>query len=299
MRLPRLRLSLLARFGLLSLIPIVGLGLVLARDLRATMQAEAINDARAVAKTTARLRIQPLLEGHDLQRPLTPADARRLTATLRSELGADDVARIKLWNRAGLVVYSDDARVAGRRFAIGDELAEAFDGEVASEISHLDSAEQAGDRRFGKLVEVYVPLRFAGQARPAGAFEIYVPYKSVAARIERETRHTFLLLLGGLVVLWATLFRIVAGASRRLRRQAAENRHQALHDALTGLPNRALFHDRTTQALLAARREGDSVAVMIMDLDRFKDVNDTLGHHTGDRLLEQVGQRLRENLRAA
>jgi diguanylate cyclase (GGDEF)-like protein len=297
-RLPRL--SLLARFGLLSLLPIVGLGLVLARDLRQSIRAEAISDARVVATLTARLRIQPLLRPSDLRAGRLGAERMRgLTETLRSELGPEDVARIKLWDRDGRVVYSDDPSIVGRRFAVSDELEEAFDGKIASEVTRLERAEQARDRRFGELVEVYVPLRFGPRGAPAGAFEIYVPYRSVAARIEAKTRHTFLLLLGGLMVLWATLFRIVAGASKRLRRQAAENRHQALHDALTGLPNRTLFRDRTTMALLAARRTGTSVAVLLMDLDRFKEVNDTLGHHTGDLLLEQVGQRLRAQLRAS
>src|SRR6185503_18132843 len=91
-------------------------------------------------------------------------------------------------------------------------------------------------------------------------------------------------------LLWGVLFRIVRGASRRLR-------HQALHDGLTDLPNRALFHDRVEQAIGAARRSGTSVAVMLMDLDRFKEVNDTLGHHAGDLLLREVGPRLRTRLR--
>jgi diguanylate cyclase (GGDEF)-like protein/PAS domain S-box-containing protein len=75
-------------------------------------------------------------------------------------------------------------------------------------------------------------------------------------------------------------------------------RHQALHDALTGLPNRTLFHDRVRQSLELARRGGQPLAVLVMDLDSFKDVNDTLGHQCGDALLQQVGSRLQEGVRA-
>src|SRR5207249_9563733 len=61
--------------------------------------------------------------------------------------------------------------------------------------------------------------------------------------------------------------------------------HQATHDGLTGLPNRTLFIDRLEHAIAAARRSGDSVGMIMMDLDRFKEINDTLGHHFGDQLL--------------
>ena len=79
----------------------------------------------------------------------------------------------------------------------------------------------------------------------------------------------------------------------------AENalRHQALHDSLTGLPNRALMQDRLAGALAAARRTGDPLALLVMDLDQFKEVNDTLGHPMGDHLLVEVGSRLATVLR--
>ena len=68
---------------------------------------------------------------------------------------------------------------------------------------------------------------------------------------------------------------------------------QANFDALTGLPNRALFMDRLSQAIHSARREGWSLALMFIDLDRFKWVNDSLGHEAGDQLLQEVARRLR------
>jgi diguanylate cyclase (GGDEF)-like protein len=81
-------------------------------------------------------------------------------------------------------------------------------------------------------------------------------------------------------------------------RTAVLNEHQALHDALTGLPNRSLFHDRVEQALESARRHENEAVVMVMDLDHFKEINDTLGHYHGDRLLQLVGERIRSVLRA-
>ena len=73
----------------------------------------------------------------------------------------------------------------------------------------------------------------------------------------------------------------------------------AMTDALTGLPNRMLLHDRLTQVLALAQREHTPLALLLMDLDRFKEVNDTLGHHYGDVLLRDVGDRLRTVVRAS
>src|SRR4051795_732840 len=292
-RLPRP--SLLVRFGLISALAISALGFVLVRDITSGIRGEAISDARTIATLTGELRLAPMLREADLDRRLTPAKRARVSAALTDALEQTKVGRIKIWNRRGLVVYSDNRSIEGRRFEIEKDLGEALEGEVEAEISELEAADQTSDRRlFGEMVEVYVPIRFAGDREPAGAFEVYVPYRSVAASIERKARHTALLVLGGLFLLWAALFRLVAGASRRLRRQAAENAHLARHDALSGLPNRTRF----LQLLQQVVDSGTPVAVFLLDLDRFKEINDALGHQTGDQLLMQVGPRLRDALNA-
>lgn len=82
-----------------------------------------------------------------------------------------------------------------------------------------------------------------------------------------------------------------------LEEQIAHNKHLALHDPLTGLPNRRLFQDRLASALERARRMGAATALLILDLDRFKQVNDTLGHHVGDLLLKNVATLLDSRVR--
>ena len=92
---------------------------------------------------------------------------------------------------------------------------------------------------------------------------------------------------------------MAASVSAALERQNKDEiiHQQAFHDALTGLPNRVLFAERLDQALIEARRNQDNLAVMFMDLDKFKTINDTLGHSIGDELLKEVANRLQHCLR--
>jgi diguanylate cyclase (GGDEF)-like protein len=84
-----------------------------------------------------------------------------------------------------------------------------------------------------------------------------------------------------------------------IARKQAEGKltHLASHDPLTGLPNRTLFNDRLTTALASAHRTGQKLAVFVADMDRFKYINDTYGHNTGDLLLQATGNRLTDTLR--
>ena len=111
-----------------------------------------------------------------------------------------------------------------------------------------------------------------------------------------------LVAIGGLLA--TLLFHVIARVGAQWRTQAevlrvAESavRHQATHDPLTGLPNRVLFMDRLQSSLERARRREQRLALIYLDIDGFKPVNDTYGHHVGDALLKQIAQRLEERLR--
>ena len=156
--------------------------------------------------------------------------------------------------------------------------------------------ETAPEVGLGRLVEVYVPLRFSALAVPSGAFEIYLRYAPIAASIAGDKRTILIVVAIGLALLWALLFRIVERASRRLTAQAQENYELARYDQLTGLPNRTLFPERVASCTRETTARPDDAAILLIDLDGFAEINNTLGGRTGNQLLRNVGERLRARL---
>jgi diguanylate cyclase (GGDEF)-like protein len=293
--------SLLVRFAAVSIVLTGLLGVLLGEVLAGMIERRGLQSATDAAVLATTVGVEPLLGEAKLTERLPAATAAALDRAVHATRGRNEIARIKIWNRDGRIAYLADPHTPSVSFPQtlthpSHELGEALEGHVEAELitaSNEPDTQQLLREHGGSLLEVYVPIRYAGQDEPVGAFELYLPYSPVAASIRADTTRASLLLGLGLLVLWLGLFRTVASASGQLRRQSRRNAHQAMHDALTGLPNRVLLHDRIGQALRASDRGLLPVALVLLDLDRFKEVNDTLGHHHGDALITQVGQRLR------
>jgi two-component system, NarL family, sensor kinase len=263
------RMSLLAKFGVLSLVVIALLGVVLANTLRTVIANRGLADARLAAEVAVRVGIQSQLTPEDLDRGVSPSRRRLLDSGVYG--GATDavIARIKVWNRARTIVYSDDPGLVGQTAREQEDLDEAFHGETHAEIVDAGHAEDdpgyaALLARHGELLEVYVPIWFADRASPAGVFELYLPWRPVAAQIARDTRTLYLVLAAGLTLLYAALFRIVAHASGDLQRQLRHNAHLVRRLIQTSEEERARLaaelHDGPVQGLSALGYELHRIA---------------------------------------
>ncbi len=267
----------------MGLLVMAALGLVVGVVLKHQIEDRALGRAVKNAEVISQLGVQPSLAADDLRYPIALTRLKELDREVGKQYFADNrILRVKVFNRDLRLVYSDDRTAIGSWAFRGGNVGVALRGKTVRNLE----AGVLDDGTGARTLEVYVPVRLAAGGEPVGVLELYMSYGPVAQEIRDDVLVVYLLLGGGLVILFAALFRIVAAASRRLR-------HQALHDALTGLPNRSLLHLRAERAL----RGDHPAAILLIDLDRFKEVNDTLGHEHGDELLVEVAERLRGALR--
>jgi diguanylate cyclase (GGDEF)-like protein len=159
------------------------------------------------------------------------------------------------------------------------------------------AAGRRGDRAQGALAAQQAALA-ASSLRKQVVANTVRKHEELSTYLSDVKRHTLRLRAAAIAVssvdlsLLAVCAGVLLAYQRRAERQAVESRYRALHDALTGIGNRVLLGERMDEELRAAARRGRSVGLLLLDLDRFKEINDTLGHHHGDLLLQQVAHRL-------
>lgn len=218
------------------------------------------------------------------------------------------VVKAKIYNLDGITVYSTEARQIGEDKSNNPSFQKAKAGNNDSELvfrNQFSATEGIIVNR--NLLSSYIPIRKTAAGPVEGVFEIYSDVTPLVAGIER-TEYT---VLGGvtllLLLLYLFLLMIVRRADRIIRAhenaerkvQAEQIHYMAYHDPLTGLPNRALFKDRFQHAVAVATRTQKSLGIMFIDIDRFKVINDSLGHEGGDAVLIEAAKRIRACLRAS
>jgi diguanylate cyclase (GGDEF)-like protein len=244
---------------------------------------------REDALTTAGLWSRSLDRHGDLEATLQAASPE----TLKSTLHIAGIDRL-------LLIPSDRDPIGLQGNDASAELAQVVAGATGSTeplyatesgAYTLDSVSWLGHRPFHSWV-IFPPER-AGAARLALRIDQTATTTALISSFAREVMFS-----GG--VAFITFVSFMAGFSYRQRQLSAENaaiRHLALHDELTGLPNRKRFEEFMAETLAGVEQEGHKAALFVLDLDGFKAVNDTLGHPVGDGLLKACGKRLKASLR--
>jgi diguanylate cyclase (GGDEF)-like protein len=283
-----------------TLVPVVWLGVVLSQTFTQEVDRAALREGEMQARAIADSAIEPFLDGRPLSDGLSDEARTILTQTTGNLLAEQRVLVLRLRDVDGRVMF-DAARPDAPPSAadIDEEVREAADNGILAKLTRVSSDEVDGARTDGAAaIETYAALTpVDAPDRVVGVVEIYVPYEGIAEARTRSLERLRFAIIVGLAVLWFVLAVLVVSVARRIRRQSQRAEYMALHDSLTGLPNRALHSDRVAAALASAGRLGTDVALVVVDLDRFKEVNDTLGHRNGDEFLRIVAERLTATLR--
>jgi diguanylate cyclase (GGDEF)-like protein len=302
LRANRSALRLFVTYAVATLIPVLILGLVLASGYRRSATARGLSEARAQATLLAQTAVSPLLADRPLHGQVTGLTAEALQRMSEEAVASRELVRMQLRDLQGNVVFATDKAAVGETAdadgegPVDDEALEAAHGEAVSKLTHLNADEQSDGPQGERVVEVYQPLYVGINGDEIGVLEMYLPYGPIAKDVTAGLGALYRDLGIGLGVLWLLLGAISLSTTRRLRAQVDRNAYLAEHDVLTGLPNRALFQRRVVEATTEATRGGRAAAVAVIDLDRFKEVNDTLGHGNGDALLCELARRLADSV---
>jgi diguanylate cyclase (GGDEF)-like protein len=285
---------LFAIYAGITLVPVLVLGIVLAASFSAQTRRQGLSEGRSEATLVARTAVEPLLDGRALSFGLSRSEQVGLRRLTNHAIGEGYLLRLRVRDLAGRVQFSDDGSGLGGR--PDDEALDAAQGEIVVERTRLNADANDSGKHGVDSVEIYLPLRAGQPRRRVGVLEMYLPYAPISRDVTAGQHALYLDLILGLGVLYLALFAITASVGRGLRRQSALNAFLAEHDTLTELPNRTLFHRRAQKLLIGGVNHRQPLAIAIIDLDRFKDVNDTLGHHLGDRLLTEIARRLEASM---
>jgi len=234
-------------------------------------------------------------------------EIRRLDRDLKLLARGLDVVRVKVYDPNGLTVFSTDPRQIGENRRTDAGFVRALGGAAASKITfrdHFDAWE--GEIAERNIIATHVPVRILDAGPVEAVMEVYSDVTPLVEKFEYTQARIIAGVVGALSLLYAIMLWIGGRSDRILREQEAERianeervRYQAYHDPLTGLPNRASFAEHLEQAIHRSKRFGWSLGLMFLDLDRFKRVNDSLGHESGDELLRVVARRLQGCTREA
>ena len=255
--------------------------LVFIRHFERTRAEETATLHASVAAQAVVDRLRP----SDLAGPISDTRRDDLDRILTARVLDDGTPASAIAAADGRLVYTTEGAGTPSAPLSRERLGQALGGTVASE---LVTAEVKGAPT--KVFRAYAPFRLEDGS--VGVLVVDKDYGPIAAAARRAAITVAVVLEGVLLALWLCLFPIMRSVTRRMNRQLDTIAHQALHDDLTGLANRTQFGQRLDEALEAEDDEEKALTVFFIDLERFKEVNDALGHDWGNELLTVVAARL-------